>query len=72
MADYRAQPRKTNDSPIARLRMERGLTQGQLASQVGCLNKDISRWENGVCRPGAAYLIKLAAALNCSIDEIVK
>lgn len=53
MADYRAQPRKTNDSQIARLRMERGLTQGQLTEKIGCRQKDVSRWESGT-KPGAA------------------
>ena len=72
MTDYRSAPRVTNDSTIARLRLERGLTQGQLAEKVGCLAKDISRWENGARRPGAASLIKLADALGCTIDEIAR
>ena len=72
MADYRAQPRKTNNSQIARLRMERGLTQCQLAEMVGVPQNNISRWENGTRNPSGQSLIRLAAALNCSIDEIVK
>lgn len=72
MTDRRTQPRHTNDSSLARLRRERGMTQGQLAAMIGCLSKDVSRWENGVCRPGAAYLVKLSAALECSIDELIK
>lgn len=72
MADYRSAPRKTNDSALARLRMERGLTQGQLAKMVGCYANDISGWEKGLHRPGSAALIKLAAALNCTIDELLK
>lgn len=72
MTGYRTAPRKTNDSPLARLRMDRGMTQGQLAAQVGCLSKDISRWENGVCKPGAAYLVKISAALECGIDDLLK
>ena len=52
--------------------MERGLTQGQLAKMVGCYANDISGWEKGLHRPGSAALIKLAAALNCTIDEIIK
>ena len=71
MAD-RTAPRKTNDSALARLRMERGLTQGQLAEKAGCYSKDISRWETGVCKPGTVSLIKLAAALDCTIDELLK
>lgn len=72
MIDHRTAPRKTNESTIARIRIERGLTQGQLADKVGCLAKDISRWEKGVHRPGTAYVIKIAAALDCTIDELLK
>lgn len=71
MTDYRATPRRTNDSPLARLRMKCGLTQGQLADMIGCRQKDVSRWESGT-KPGAAYLIKISDALECSIDEILK
>ena len=67
----RTQPRKTNSSLIARKRMERGLTQGQLAKMVGCLSKDISRWETGAVTPRADALVKIAAALECTIDEII-
>ena len=70
--DYRKAPRKTNESALARLRMERGLTQGQLAEKAGCYPKDISRWETGACKPGTVSLIKLAAALDCTIDELLK
>ena len=70
MAD-RTAPRKTNDSTLARLRMERGMTQGQLADMVGCHTKDISRWETGKHKPGAAYLVRLAAALQCTLDELL-
>ena len=71
MTDYRTAPRKTNDSPIARIRMDRGLTQGQLADKIGCRQKDVSRWESGT-KPGVDYLVKIAAALECSIDDLLK
>lgn len=67
----RAQPRKTNSSPIARKRMERRLTQAQLAEMVGCYAKDISRWETGERTPGVKTLLKLAVALECALDELV-
>ena len=70
MTDYRTQPRHTNDGALARLRMERGLTQGQLADQIGCRQKDVSRWESGT-RPGADYLIKIALAIGCRIEDII-
>ncbi|HIQ83053.1 MAG TPA: helix-turn-helix transcriptional regulator [Candidatus Pullichristensenella stercorigallinarum] len=72
MPDFYKAPRKTNNSPIARLRLERGLTQQQLAQKIGCLNKDVSRWEHGVCKPGASYLAKLSVALDCSIEALLQ
>lgn len=70
--DGRAAPRHTNDSPIARLRRERGLTQGQLAQMTGCYTKDISRWESGKHRPGSKSLTKLASALGCTIEQLLQ
>lgn len=68
----RTQPRRTNDSTLARLRMERGLTQNQLAGMVGCYAKDISRWETGERHPKVSALQKLAAALGCSVEDLLK
>lgn len=65
-------PRKTNDSAIARLRMERGLTQAQLAEMIGCPRQTIARWETGVRTPNLSYLTRLARALECSIDDFVQ
>lgn len=70
--DGRAAPRKTNDSPLARLRRDRGMTQGQLADKVGCYAKDISRWESGERRPASKSLHALANALGCTIDELME
>ena len=65
--------RKTgSDSALAQLRRERGMTQRELAARVGCYQKDISRWETGVRTPGAESLAKLAAALGCSSDDIIR
>lgn len=72
MSDLHKAPRKTNNSPIAQLRFERGLTQQQLAQKIGCRNRDVSRWELGICKPGAVYLVKLAAALDCSIETLLQ
>ena len=72
MTDYRTAPRRTNDSPIARLRMDRGLTQRQLAQMIGCYAKDISRWETGERSPGAKSLAVLAKALNCSMEDLME
>lgn len=52
-------------------RLRAGLTQSQLAAATGCAQKDISRWESGVVEPGVLTARKLAAALNCKLDDIV-
>ena len=70
MSDH-TQPRKTNDSIIARLRMDHGLTQAQLAEMVGCHPRHISLWENRSQLPGSRYLARLAAALDCSVDDLL-
>ena len=72
MTNYRTSPRRTNDSPIARMRMQRGMTQGQLAEMVGCYPKDISRWETGERNPGAKSLVALARALDCTMEDLIK
>lgn len=71
MADYRAAPRRTNDSPIARLRIARGLTQAQLAELIGCPQQSVNKWETGIHKPGMQSLIKLARAFGCSIDDLI-
>lgn len=68
--DHRILPRRTNHSKIAEMRRKLGLTQQQLADRAGCYAKDISRWELGICAPSAKSLKKLAAAMNCSMDDI--
>ena len=70
--DGRTAPRHTNNSTIARLRIERGLTQTQLAGLVGCPQQTITRWETGQRNPGMKSLVKLARALGCTLDELVE
>ena len=71
MTNFRTAPRQTNDSPIARLRIQRGLTQSQLAAMIGCSTQHISRWETGGRNPGGKSLVALANALQCSIEELI-
>ena len=72
MIDYRAAPRRTNDSPISRLRIERCLTQAQLAEQIGVHKNRICDWEKGKFMPRGENLMKLAEALDCSIDDLLQ
>ena len=69
----RTAPRaRQSDSPIARARLASGLTQKQLAEVVGCTQKDISRYENAHHVPGVQVLIKIAHALNCTIEDLTE
>ena len=58
-------------SPITQKRKAKGLTQDDLAKIIGCTQKDISRWEGEVYKPNIENFQKLAAALNCSVDELL-
>lgn len=62
-------PRK-NASPLARARLDSGLTQKQLADLVGCNQKDISRWETGDRKPTIESMMKLSKALNQPLEKI--
>ena len=53
---------------VIRARIERGLTQGQLAKKVGTKQSVISRLESGRANPTIAFLKKLAQALNSHLE----
>lgn len=68
----RSAPRITNNSPIARMRIERGLTQAQLAARIGVHKNRVCDWERGKFKPNCANLINLCAALECSMDDLIQ
>ena len=53
---------------IARLRIQRGLTQTQLAEMVGTRQPSIARLENGASIPSLSFLNRLATALDAKIE----
>ena len=53
---------------IARLRIQRGLTQAQLAEMVGTRQPSIARLENGTSVPSLSFLNRIAKALNARIE----
>jgi transcriptional regulator with XRE-family HTH domain len=53
---------------IARLRIQRGLTQTQLAEKVGTRQPSIARLENGNSIPSLAFLKRIADALDARIE----
>ena len=56
---------------IASLRKEKGLTQKQLADDLGVTNATISKWETGKGFPDISLLESLAKTLGVSVSEIL-
>lgn len=56
---------------LKELRLERGLSQQQLAKQIETTQSNIGRWENGINEPTSSQLIKLANYFGCTIDFLV-
>ncbi|MBE5804287.1 MAG: helix-turn-helix transcriptional regulator [Clostridiales bacterium] len=56
---------------LAQLRKERGLTQEQLAQELGTSNKTISRWETGVYLPPVEMLQLLSDMYGLTINELI-
>ena len=52
------------------LRKERGLSQRELAAEVGVTQQCISEWERGGMEPTLSYLWKLADLFGVSIDVL--
>lgn len=53
---------------IARMRIERGLTQAQLAALVGTKQPSIARLESGESEPSLSFLRKVATALGARVE----
>ena len=57
---------------LKKVRKSQGLTQKQLAEVSGVPRISIARYESGVVTPGGANLIRLATALKCPAEELLK
>lgn len=57
---------------LYRLRRERGVTQAQLADELGLTNKAVSKWETGEAYPETAQLLPLASYFGVTTDELLK
>ena len=62
----------TGSSPIAQRRIALGMTQQQLAEAVSSTQQTIAQWEQGKRDPRISSLLKLADALNCTVDELIQ
>jgi len=57
---------------LREMRIERGLTQPQVAARVGTSASNISDLERGIKVPTLTTVARLADALDCSVSELVE
>lgn len=55
---------------IKELREMRGMTQEELASELGNYQPDVSRWETGRVKPTKNYIAALAAVFEVGVEDI--
>ena len=55
---------------IKQMRVERGITQEALAMEMGVSQSAVAKWETDKALPQASLLPALAAALNCTINDL--
>ncbi len=56
---------------LRQLRKEKGLTQEQLAEQLGVTNRSVSRWETGANLPDFDLVLTLADTFGVTIEELL-
>ena len=57
---------------IASLRKEKGMTQLELAEQLGITDKAVSKWERDLSCPDLNLLPKLAEIFEVTVDELMQ
>ena len=57
---------------VRQIRESKNMTQETLSLKIGVSRSTIAMWESGQAKPRADTLIKLAAVLGCTVDELLK
>ncbi len=57
---------------ITELRKEKGMTQAQLAEQMGVTDKAVSKWERDLSCPDISSVPKLAEILGVTVDQLMQ
>ena len=57
---------------LKRIRLEKGMTQRQLADMIMISVPNISRWENGETYPQIIWVYVISKALNVQPEDLVK
>lgn len=53
-------------------RLNKGLTQLELAQKLGVVRETISLWESGTNRINSEMLVRISEILECSVDFLCK
>ena len=61
---------KQLNNQLEELRKGSGLTQSELAEKVEVSRKSINSVENGIYIPTTLLALKIAKALNCTVDDL--
>ena len=56
---------------IKKIRLEKGIKQGDLADMLSVKQTTVSGWETGYREPDLESLKRMADIFNCSIDELL-
>ncbi len=57
---------------ISALRKKKGITQEELANELGVSAQAVSKWENGTSDPSTSNLFALAKLYGISVEELLK
>ncbi len=64
--------KQTFGAMVAALRKEKGMTQLELAEQMGVTDKAVSKWERDLSLPDVSALPRLAEIFEISVDELMR
>ena len=63
--------KKTFGNLVTQLRKAKGMTQADLAEQMGITDKAVSKWERDLSYPDIASIPHLAEILGVTVDELL-
>lgn len=52
-------------------RVNKDLTQKEVADEIGVSNRTVSKWENGICMPNSKYIDKICELYDANYDELI-
>ena len=62
---------ETIGNRITKFRKAKGMTQEELANQLGVSSQAVSKWENDISCPDISLLPKLCRVLGITVDELL-